>query len=206
MNKNIFYAVWRVNNNLQSERGQPAREPRMWGDIYYQDTDRKTHSLTAELVGAGYATVKTNRRHDLGEKEEEKLKKREKEAIAAGLGMHNGDKQRAERTVRSMEWLRGQQQNQFGQQYKCKILSGVVDGVISGSSLRMELIVDKKRRVFKTVVVNLAGVNCPRIPFNASSNYKGRKKKEDDRRKKIERLFGVKAKEWTEERLLGQRG
>jgi len=204
MNKNIFYAVWRVNNNLQSDRGV-QREPRMWGDLYYQDTDRKTRSLTAELVAAGYATVKTNRRHDLGEKEVEKLQKKEKEAIAAGLGMHNGDKQRGERTVRSMEWLRGQQQNQFGQQYKGKTLSGVVDGVISGSSLRMELCLDAKKRTFKTVVVNLAGVNCPRIPFKESSNYKGRKKKDDDRRKKIERLFGAKAKEWTEERLLGQK-
>jgi len=213
MNKNIFYAVWKVNRNQNQQGGQggaedDGRATRMWGDIYYQDENRNTRSLTQELVAAGYATVKQNtNRHDLSPTEKEKLEKKEKAAREAGRGIHNKDAKKGERTIRNIEWLAQQKQTAFGQQFKGKTLPGVVDGVISGSSLRMELCVDTKKRIFKTVVVNLAGVNCPRVPLpeNRRSNYKGQRRERDKKRVQIERDYGAKAKEWTEERLLGQR-
>lgn len=198
MNKNVFYAIWRSDTNSN----RTGSNTRNWGDVYYKEGD-EMKSLTQELVAAGFAEV-TTRRTDLSAKESKVLKEKQAAAQEAGIGKWN--EAAAEASVRDMGWIPWNKQAEFGEQFLGKTLPGIVDGVISGSSLRMELCVDPKKRVFKNVVVNLAGVSAPRVPIsaNAASTYKGRRT-ENETQKKLERLFGEKAREWTEMRLLSQK-
>jgi len=202
MNKNVFYAIWRPDPNTNRNGPGGSRPlPRNWGDLYFKGEDGTIKSLTQELVAAGFASV-TERKTDLSQQEKGTLMEKQDAAQKASRGKWN--KRNEKNAVRDIEWVQWNKHGEFGEKYKGQILSGIVDGVISGSSLRMELCVDPKERLFKNVVVNLAGVNAPRDPI-LSSNYKkntNRRRNKDE--ELLERLFGAKAKEWTEMRLLSQ--
>lgn len=202
MNRNVFYAIWRPDQN-SNRNGPGGSRPlsRNWGDLYYKGEDGTIKSLTQELVAAGFAAV-SERKTDLSQQEKETLEA--KQAVAEKEARGKWNKQRERAAVRDMEWVKRENHGEFGEQYKGKTLKGIVDGVISGSSLRMELCVDAERKEFKNVVINLAGVNAPRDPVQ-SKNYRAnsnRRRNKDE--EQLEALFGEKAKEWTEMRLLSQ--
>jgi len=199
MNKMVFYAIWRSDEN--SNRGANAMS-RKWGDIYYKENN-EMKSLTQELVIAGLAE-RAQRRTDLSMLEKETLDEKQAEAQKAGKGKWNEKK--AEKAIRQMEWVKWTDHAKFGEKYLNKTLMGVVDGVISGSSLRVELCIDKNTMDFRNVVVNLAGVNAPRVPMPKSqmANDDRRRKNKSPIEEKLETFFGAKAKEWTEMRLLSQ--
>jgi len=204
MNKNIFYACWRQQTSAAT------RTIRYYGDIYYQDKSGQTLSLTTEVVAAGYAKLKEGGPKVLSAKEKERLQKKQNDAASARKGIHSYDanedlaKPHVRAAVRDISWVAYEDQERFGQQFIGKTLRGVVDQVISGSTLRVELVTDAAKSKFANIVVNMAGVNAPKVP----SQYSSGKKKEQDRRKKADELlstkFGEAAREWSEERLLGQ--
>jgi len=205
LNKNVFFAVWRVNSN-QNNKNAPLR---YWGDLYFQENNT-TKSLTRELVSAGYASVKQNS-GTLSNKEYESLRKKETAAKTDNKNIwsydHDADinDKRVLNKIRMIKWIPYEGQKKFGDQYKNKELKGVVDQVISGSTLRVEL---KSGNSFSNVVVNIAGVNAPKVPPAqgwGKTNRNGRQWSENDKlNHKLSRGFGIKSREWTEERLLGQ--
>eukprot|EP01084_Bolivina_argentea_P040951 75563_1 len=194
LNKNIFYAAWRRSMKRQKFRG----------DIYYQDDVTKiTKSLTNELVANGYAKLK-DRQTYLSTIESNRLKQQMSHAMKKKLNVWSGDHKNY---TRNIEWISytSNDQTEFGEKYKNKILHGVVEEVITGSIIKVELLVDKNQNEFKSVIVNIAGINCPKPPL-FSSNKKSRNRRRSLNRTtpRLDALFGIKSREWTEDRLLGQ--
>eukprot|EP01084_Bolivina_argentea_P261887 442735_1 len=170
LNKNVFYAVWHNIHN---------KNDKYLGDIYYKNHSETLKSLTVELVAAGYARLKDGK-HNLSNIEYHILKQKQASAVNKKLNIHS--KRNLKKYVRKIERIKWNQQSTFAMKYKGKILNGIVEQVITGSILRVEVLVNKKKNLYINVVVNIAGINCVK-----SSND-----------------LGIKAKEWTEDRLLGQ--
>jgi len=196
----IFFAVWRVNTSVTT------KALRYYGDIYYgEDKQGPLRSLTTDVVAAGLATLNTNNR-SLSVVEKQRLQTKETEAKAAGKKVHSytdedRNKPHVRAGVRDIHWIQYEEQQKFGEEYKNKTLRGVVDQVISGSTLRVELQLNKAQNSFCNVVVNIAGVNAPQVIDSRSRQASKRAARNDA--EDLSR-FAIAAREWTEERLLGQ--
>merc|ERR1712228_873865 len=115
-----------------------------------------------------------------------------------------------DKAVRDIQWIDYKDQKEFGEKYAGKVLHGIIDQVISGSTLRIELIINKNQLLHKNVVVNIAGINAPKVPRRGGriiDNRRNQNQAPNAKQKQMiamENKFGAKAKEYCEDRLLGQ--
>merc|ERR1719361_2371669 len=202
-NKNIFFAVWKSNSRQDEPIGNTPRNPRFWGDIYYQEGKGQTKSLTTELIANGYAKLKSlNIFNNLSPKEKKMLSAKEAEAKKQKLNVWSESTEKKEKSVRDIEWIQYENQKDFGEKYKGKVLNGIIDQVISGGTVRVELTISKKENKHVNVVVNIAGINAPKLPSKNTARARG--KNQRNQPSALDTRFGAKAKEFCEDRLLGQ--
>merc|ERR1712228_685880 len=106
-NKNIFYAVWKSNSGRtddQQNASSAPRNPRFWGDIYYQEGKGQTKSLTNELIANGYAKLKAlNIYNNLSETEKKRLQRKEDDAKAKKLRVWSVTKENKDKAVRDIQ-------------------------------------------------------------------------------------------------------
>ena len=146
-NKPVFYVGF-------SHQGQFER---IYGDIYYKNNKDKWESLTLEVVRAGYATLKSNNQYNTSThsiKERKALEAAQKSAKANFRGLHGKatikdkrkiiqvNKQDEEDIEQYVDRLK-EFNNGLLKKYKGKILDGIVDQVINGSTLRIEILPPK---------------------------------------------------------------
>lgn len=124
--------------------------------------------LVSTIVSAGWATVKVPTRSKDGKlpPEREELVALEAAAKEAGRGIHQDPKKAAKIMKRKIDHVSSGARN-FFEANRDKALKGVVDQVREGSTLRIEIPGknSKGELSHQVILLNLAGVQCPRIPI-----------------------------------------
>jgi len=93
------------------------------------------------------------------------------------------------------------------EKYKGKWLEGIVDQVITGSTLRIELLIPNKINEHISFITSLCGCNAPRtaIQFNNNNDEKDNRNRQMRRKGQKAESFGPQAKEFVSEKLLHQK-
>jgi len=122
------------------------------GDKHYVNALLGEEDLTETMVGNGWCTVRSNSK---GQRAEE-LSELEGKAREDHIGMFQTDRTNAHRPTCSLKPL------QLYEQFSGKSCAGVVDGVRSGSTLRVVLLPS-----FMQATLSLAGVQAPQVKWIA---------------------------------------
>lgn len=184
-----------------------ADSGRDYGTVSLKGTD-----IATQMLKAGWVKVKTGPAGRDGKlhPEKEALLAIEVEAAARGLGMHKkGADPKAH--LRQIDWTPDAQALYAAN--KNTPIPAVVDQVLDGGRLRVELIHPSAPLKHTMVILNLSGVTCPRTPLPVSVlvQQHERKKSEDPSYKgkaptRMEKAepFALEAQAFTETRLLNR--
>jgi len=117
--------------------------------------------LASSIVGAGWASVMADKSGKI-HAEKQHLADLMKEAKDAKRGMWN---KASENPLRVVKWVADSDAAKLYSQFKNKPLPGIIDYVLDGSTLRIELMDTTGKLSNKMITMYLAGVQCPRVPL-----------------------------------------
>lgn len=102
-------------------------------------------------------------------REESRLVIANKEAIKNKLGIYSNDDEKYHiRNLKTL-WLQRDEHQHFVKKYTNKEIPAIIEQVLSGSTIRIEVILKKQINEHCSLIVNIAGVKAPRVPPRSMS-------------------------------------